>query len=323
VLHVGRMAETWDASLGAGGRRAAVSVRRTSAAVAASVALSLSSTPVQAFCRTTTCDRQTECEYDARGCASVGLPLIWKSGCVSYSVHHGGSAKRGVDYASIHSIAERAFGRWTSADCEGTTPSIGVADFSPASCGKPEYNPRAPNANVIMFRDHDWPDEYDPTVVAHTVVTFNTETGEILDADIEVNSFGTPITTSDTNVGYDLESIIVHEVGHFLGLDHSHLVDATMFSWQAPGDLSLRDLIADDTDGICSIYPSARSVAGTNCQPRRGFSPDCRPPEAGDGCTIADLPGGPTPTRGWPLTLVVLLGIAISVRRRRSSLVRG
>lgn len=321
MLHVGRMEKRWDASLGVGGSRVAVPLRRTTVVGTMSVALCLSAAPARAFCRTTTCNRSTECEYDASGCASVGLPLIWKSGCVSYSVHHAGSLKRGIDYETMHAIAKRAFGRWTSAGCEGAPPSIGVSDLSPASCGEPEYNPSAANANVIMFRDGDWPDEYDPAAVAHTVVTFNTQTGEILDADIEVNSFDTPITTSDTNIGYDLESIIVHEAGHFLGLDHSRHAGATMFAWQPLGSLSMRDLIADDSAGLCSIYPPDRRVASSNCQPRHGFSPDCGPPEADGGCTIAGLPD--RSTRGWPLTLVVALGAAIGVRRGRSSFVRG
>lgn len=290
-------------------------------AVAISLTLSLSAAPARAFCRTTTCDRETECEYDARGCPSVGVPLTWKSGCVSYSVNRSASPKRGIDYETIHAITERAFARWTSADCEGDTPSLDISDFSPASCGEPEYNSSAPNANVIMFRDHDWPDEYDSAAVAHTVVTFNTETGEIFDADIEVNSFGTRLTTSDANVDFDLESIIVHEVGHFLGLDHSHLGDATMFFRQAPGDLSLRDLVSDDADGICSVYPPNRSVADTDCRPRHGFSPNCRTPED-DGCTIAGLPDAST--RAWPLAVVLALGAAIGVgRRRRKPAIRG
>lgn len=242
---------------------------------------------------------------------------MWKSGCVSYSVQRDASLKRGVDYDTIHAITERAFGRWTSAGCAGDTPSMGISDFGPASCEEPEYNSSAPNANVIMFRDGDWPDEYDAAAVAHTVITFNTDTGEILDADIEVNSFGTRLTTSDTNVGYDLESIIVHEAGHFLGLDHSHVEDATMFRWQAPGDLSQRNLVSDDADGICSVYPPDRRVSSSDCRPRHGFSPNCSPPED-DGCTIAGLPDGST--RAWPLTIVLALGAVIGLRRRSSSM---
>lgn len=290
------------------------SFRRVTAAFAAGLTLAVSAPPAGAFCRTTTCDRDTECEYDARGCATVGIPLVWKRGCVSYSVHRDASPKRGIDYDTSHAIAERAFARWTSADCGSDRPSIGVADLSPANCGEPEYNSSSPNANVIMFRDGDWPEEYDPAAVAHTVVTFNTETGEIFDADIEVNSFDTRLTTDDANVHFDLESIIVHETGHFLGLDHSHLGDATMFFRQSRGDLSLRDLASDDADGICSLYPPGRHVSNDDCRPRHGFSPDCGRSED-RGCAIAGRAGGAN--RAWPITLVAALGAAFGVRRRR------
>ncbi|HEY6724699.1 MAG TPA: matrixin family metalloprotease [Polyangiaceae bacterium] len=309
------MVRKWNPGMGFSG--ALSWPRRVTSAGALSLSLALAAAPAGAFCRTTTCDRATECEYDALGCPSVGVPLAWKSGCVSYSVNRSASPKRGIDYETTHAITARAFARWTAADCRGNAPSIDISDLSPASCGEPEYNSDAPNANVIMFRDGNWPEEYDPAAVAHTVITFHTDTGEIFDADIEVNSFGTDLTTSDANVGFDLESIIVHEAGHFLGLDHSHLGDATMFFRQAHGDISLRDLVSDDANGICSMYPPDRNASTTACSPRHGFSPNCGSPED-EGCAVAGTPGGSK--RAWPLAVMLALGTALGVvRRRRSS----
>ena len=60
-----------------------------------------------------------------------------------------------------------------------------------------------------------------------TTLSIDTVSGQILDADVEIDAFDPgqngmpPITTSDSNVGYDLESIVTHEAGHFLGLAHS------------------------------------------------------------------------------------------------------
>jgi len=273
----------------------------------------LYSAPAQAFCRTTTCDPYTDCEYDAQGCTTVGIPLAWKSGCVSYSVHHSASPARHVDYDTIHEITERAFDRWTNADCRGDEPSLRTSDLSPAKCGEPEYNSNDANANVIMFRDDVWPYEDANATLALTTITFNYETGEIFDADIEVNSYKTPITTSDTVVDFDLESIITHEAGHFLGLSHSHLSSATMFVEYERGDLSFRDLGSDDEDGICAAYPPGRDTSG-DCKPRHGFSADCAPPPD-DGCSIATAPSGSP--RAWPLMLALVLGVVHLGRRRR------
>ena len=245
---------------------------------------------------------------------SVGLPLTWKSGCVSYSVQRDASPTRNIDYDTIHAIAERSFDRWTQAECRGGKPSLTTSNMSPVNCSEPEYNSNDPNANVIMFRDKDWPYEGASATLALTTITFNYETGEIFDADIEVNSFKTPLTTSNTVVNFDLESIITHEAGHFLGLSHSHIGSATMFVEYQRGDLSFRDLESDDQEGICAAYPPDRDISNDDCRPRHGFSRDCAPP-AESGCSIAATPTGAS--RGWPLALALALGVGLGLGRRR------
>src|SRR5581483_9427339 len=92
--------------------------------------------------------------------------------------------------------------------------------------------------------------------LALTTLTFNADTGQILDADIELNTRTGQITTS-TPVGpgdYDLQSILTHETGHFLGLAHSGHPEAVMFSQYKPQSTSMRMLVQDDIDGICSVY---------------------------------------------------------------------
>lgn len=290
------------------------SLRRYWAAGAAAVAASFSTVSAFAFCQTTTCDPQTECEYDARGCTTVGLPLTWKSGCVSYSVQRDASPERGISYDAIHAIAERAFDRWTSAECRGGTPSLKISDLSPVSCAEPEYNSNDPNANVIMFRDKNWPYAGANATLALTTITFNYETGEIFDADIEVNSFKTRLTTSDSVVEFDLESIITHEAGHFLGLSHSHVGKATMFVEYTRGDVSFRDLESDDEEGICAAYPPNRNVKSNECRPRHGFSTECAPPPD-DGCSISNSPTGST--RAWPFGFALALGLGLRSRLAR------
>ena len=291
------------------------SVRGLSAA-AAFAALALGVGQAQAYCRTTTCDPNTECEYDLRGCAIVGEPLAWKTGCVSYSVHRSGSPKRGVSYDTAHKLTETAFSRWAEADCRGSTPSIEVSDLSPALCSEPEYNSDHGNANVVMFRDNDWPYAGANATLALTTITFNPQNGEIFDADIEVNSFRTPLTTSDVGIEFDLQSILTHEAGHFLGLSHSHVESATMYLEYSEGS-SLRELHSDDIAGICAVYPDDRDVSDPSCKPRHGYSPDCKPPPD-DGCSLS---GSPATRRRAPLSpLFVWLAVglaALSARQQR------
>src|SRR6185436_12882868 len=88
--------------------------------------------------------------------------------------------------------------------------------------------------------------------IALTTVTYDTEKGDIFDADIEINAAKVDgvvvnnFTTSDTDVDIDLLSVLTHEAGHFLGIAHSGVSDATMYPQYAPGNTALRDLTDDD-----------------------------------------------------------------------------
>jgi hypothetical protein len=170
-----------------------------------------------------------------------------------------------------------------NADCGGGRhPSFQTWDLGAPHggilCDTPEFNSTKPNANVVMFRDDGWPHEGAGFTLAATNTVFNEQTGALLDADIEINSFKQIITTTNvaSEVGTDLQAILTHEVGHFLGLAHSDVIEATMFSNYSPGDLNYRSLHADDQKGICAIYPPDRDIpACVAPSPPHGFSLYC------------------------------------------------
>src|SRR5260370_274146 len=64
--------------------------------------------------------------------------------------------------------------------------------------------------------------------------------GQILDADIYFNpsdsrtAFATPQALTATPTAYDLESVLTHELGHFLGFSHSTVWSALMFPLAPP-----------------------------------------------------------------------------------------
>lgn len=262
-----------------------------------------------AYCRTTTQPQPAGYLAQVRGCWSDGAPLYWSNACVSYNVQQAASKYASLEKAQ--QIAQLAFGKWTNIDCPGGgKSSIQATDLGPVACGVVQYNQRVPNQHVIVFRDNNWPHGQDTqNTLGLTTLTFEPNTGEIYDADMEINSQDQALSASDAvpTDGYDIQSIITHEAGHFFGLAHSDQRQATMFPSYETGSARMRDLSTDDIAGICAIYPNGgkRIIAGgktvdaEKCDPtpRHGFSSECAAPEAPDppgskGCSATPLTAG-------------------------------
>lgn len=271
-----------------------------------------------AFCRTATCGKDGTgqmCTPPQPG--DCGLPLFWASPCVGYSIQQ--DASQEVSFPTVQQIVKTAFATWENASCTGGNPRIRVTELAAASCTKHEYNQKKGNTNLIVFRDDKWPYEGSSNTLALTTVTYNLDTGEIYDADMELNSADNALTTSDIVVKFDLQSIITHEAGHFLGLAHSATPTATMFPDYKPESIDLRSLDQDDVNGICTIYPANGPIPPTcDNTPRHGFSTLCgeeQPEDDGSGCSCR-IGDGPLPaSTAGIVAAMAALGV---VARRRS-----
>lgn len=166
--------------------------------------------------------------------------------------------------------------------------------------------------NLIVMRDDAWPYEGQGNTLALTTVTYGLNTGDIFDADLEINATSqVHLTLGDVGVDYDLQSIVTHEAGHMLGIAHSRIAGATMGIEYVPGDTSLRSLEADDVAALCEAYPPAAAEA-CDPTPRRGYAPACEgaAPEGGCGCHSSPRRSSRAPTL---LAGLLLLGL---LRRR-------
>lgn len=114
--------------------------------------------------------------------------------------------------------------------------------------------------NSIIFYRHRFPSRQH-LVLALTLRTQNTRTGEILDADIifdgEHNRYAT-LTTSmlgALNAPNDFRNVLTHEFGHVLGLTEDRQnPDATMFYSSEAGDTRKVDLDTTDVRSVTDTY---------------------------------------------------------------------
>lgn len=282
------------------------------AALAAAVAATLGAREAEGYCRSTTCDTPemfNQCEGVNEACA----PLAWWRSCIGWSLQEGASGS--VPYDIAEGVLDAAFQSWAQAFCG---PGLQIQNLGAVKCDKVEYNSAAGNTNVVVFRDAGWPHEGGDHNIGLTTVTFDVNTGEIYDADIELNSSQFDLTFEDTVVAYDLLSVATHEVGHFLGLSHSGDAEATMSQHYDMGSIAFRDLSDDDNKGICEAYPAFETFPpACNPIPRHGFSPECAASQKEGSCSVARTEApAQTEGRGGLAAAVMALGAAVAASRR-------
>ena len=233
--------------------------------------------------------------------------LAWLAPCTAMTLSVTAPAAS-LSEAEVRSVLERTFATWDGVSCDGRPVDFDLAlSVDENTCVSPLYRDGGGNTNAVMFVT-DWSDRmYDPAAFAITTVWHRRTTGEILDVDMELNEERGPYAICPepgcTDGRVDLENVVAHEMGHYLGLAHSEVELATMAGSAVAGETSKRDLHDDDMAGICAVYPPGAFGESCDATPRGGLGLDCEP---GCGCAV---PGLVDDSRGVVFLLLALLWI--------------
>lgn len=132
-------------------------------------------------------------------------------------------------------------------------------EFLPMGCSSSAKNENEGLNHVVLVTDA-WTFS-DPQVIAITrnfyVAGNGAAAGQILDSDILLNGVNHQFTTTGEAGKNDVQNIVTHEVGHFLGLGHEVTPtdsDAVMFANAIPNETKKRVLKNSDLEGIRNAY---------------------------------------------------------------------
>lgn len=282
------------------------------AGLALLAATALQPAEASGWCRTTTSGAQP----DPLVCPRQGVPIAWPYGCAA--LHLDPRVPAGtVPLDELRRVTAASVESWASTSCDAARrarPGFRL-DLLGDLAVPSGYVEGGPNANTVMVSPRWSADAFHaPDAAALTVVTFSSETGEILDTDVELNvrgpgnPRGMPFSPSAAEpTALDLESAVVHELGHAQGLAHSADSAAVMWSVVRRGELH-RAPSADDARGLCAAYPPRDvSACDTTLHGVTFYG-------QGAGCGVGPRAAGARAP--WTSAAVALLALLRSRRRR-------
>jgi len=188
----------------------------------------------------------------------LGRPLSWGVDRmpVAWTLNASGS---GLPAGRVRAELQRAFAAWSSVACTALR-------FREVSSDRGPWSSEEDAVNRVYWQTSGW--TAGRHVLAVTWSKSSPDEGRLVDADIVFNGQDWRWTTGQCTGGEaycaggeaaDLMSVALHEIGHFIGLDHSRAAGAVM----TPGyDAPRQRLSADDARAVCAAYPAPGGRSG-------------------------------------------------------------
>lgn len=253
------------------------------------------------------------------------IPLRWFSDTVHYEVSEVSTPD--ITTSALITLSQQALGAWEEAT--GCSPKLTFAGTNSDSGAGFAVGCDNTNVVVLIPDKAGWAQRgFSQLEIAKTTLMFSEETGEIVDADIEVNAGGFLFSSGDpADDTIDLLNTLTHEAGHFLGMDHSIDKEATMYAQAPPQEIKKRSLEDDDIEGACFLY---RDYAPFYLDTVSYYDDACNPedptPDA-TGSADAEIPvvhrnhgcastPGPTYPKAIVLLFFLFLHVIVGSRKR-------
>ena len=203
--------------------------------------------------------------------------LAWPPGDITWHMGHGGTTD--VPPQPLEQAIQASFAAWENRPDSSirfrydgeVQEHPGVQDFrSGITPAQNRYGPWSQNRNVVVFQNENWPQALHGAR-GITFALFHKCDGTLLQSDIIMNDTYTDWFTGPMPAGcehcFDVQNMVTHEVGHFIGIAHTDVPGATMNICDQPGasvaDCECnragmdcgRSLEADDLAALQTLYP--------------------------------------------------------------------